>query len=511
VQELKIFTVFLAVGGVSSFAYLIAFGRYKYLIPIMLAWMSIVASVFFIKTIWAAFLVVLLIKLIFVKNDIEKSIVFFLSLLPVIPASFLFPFVKPGLLYFMDLNMPMVLAMVFLLPLIPKIVAESEEGVYRTDLLFLFLMAIFVFGAFRERYEFQITFFAGARDVFVTLFSFFIPYYVLSRGLRGIETVNHVVKGLVVTGTYIAMFAFVEAILKWKIYTELGGYLSAFTAGSLHNLYEVRYGLLRVAVSLTHPITLGFYLSFIFGLAVYLLRVEKATRLGYMLFYGLFVGAMYLTVSRGAWVGFAALLFVLLVYKLSPKVRIILLLLSVVLSPLLSFVDMGESQPSSSTSSDGVDEFGTMEYRYNLALASFKVIPRQFFFGSRTYKEYPEMQELEQGQKIIDIVNGYLHIALDYGMLALAVFLVLVMRSALEGVRSHQYGRDYENEQFEYLGISLVAITYSLAIQLAFTSFGGEVAAFLFITMALSRSMKFSREEIEEDLIEPPVVSGLKS
>jgi len=499
VQELKILITFIGVGGISALTYLVAFGRYKYLAPLMLAWMAIVASVFFIKTIWAAFLVVLLVKVIFVKNDTEMSIVFFLSLLPVIPASFLFPFVKPGMLYFMDLNMPMVLAMVFLLPLIPKIAAESEDGIYRADLLFLFLMAIFIFGAFRERYEFQITFFSGVREAVLTIFSFFIPYYVLSRGLRGVEAINNVVRGLVFTGVFIAVFAFVEAVLKWKIYTELGGYLSAFSAGSLHNLYEIRYGLLRVAVSMTHPITLGFYLSFVFGLAVYLLRIEKASRLGYVLLYGLFFGAMYLTVSRGAWVGFAILLFVLMVYKLRPKARVILLLMSLVLSPLLLFVDTGESQ-SSGDNSGQVDEFGTMEYRYNLALASFKVIPRQFFLGSRTYKNYPEMQELEQGQKIIDIVNGYLGIALDYGMIALAVFLVLVMRSVLEGLRSYQYGCDYGDDTYKYLGISLVAISYSLAIQLVFTSFGGEVAAYLFITMALSRSLKFSREEAVEDL-----------
>ena len=503
-QELKIFTVFLAVGGVSSFAYLVAFGRYKYLIPIMLAWMAIVASVFFIKTIWAAFLVVLLIKLVFLKNDVEKSIVFYLSLLPVIPASFVFPFVKPGMLYFMDLSMPTVLAMVFLLPLIPKIMEDSEQETYRTDTLFLALMIIFFFGAFRERYEFQITFFTGVREVMTIIFMYFIPYYVISRGLRGMKAINNVIRGLVVTGVFIAIFAFVEAILKWKVYTELGGYLNAFGADSLHNLYEVRYGLLRVAVSLTHPITLGFYLSFIFGLGVYLLRIQNASRKGYILFYALFIGAMYLTVSRGAWVGFAILLFVLIAFNVRAKTRIFLLLMSVLVAPLISVIDTGGSQ-SVSNNSAGVDEFGTMEYRYNLALASMEVIPRQFFFGSRTYKSYPEMQELEQGQKIIDIVNGYLHVALDYGVIALLLLLILLLRPAIEGVRSHQYGSDYDDEHYKYIGVSLIAIVYSLGVQLAFTSYGGEIAAILFITMALSKSVKFSREEKLENLVDKPV------
>jgi hypothetical protein len=503
VQELKIIVVFFAVGGISSLAYAIAFGRYKYLIPLMAAWMAIIATVFVIKNIWIAFLVVLLVKLIFVKNDVEKSIVFFLSLLPVIPASFVFPFVKPGMLYFMDLNMPLVLSMVFLLPLIPKIASENEGTAYRSDVMFTLLLAIFLFGSFRERYEFQITFFAGVREVITTVFTILIPYYVLSRGLRGIEQISNVIKGMVVTGTFIAVFAFVEAILKWKIYPELGGYLNAFGAGSIHNLYEVRYGLLRVAVSLTHPITLGFYLSFIFGLVVYLLRSQKASRLGYILFYGLFSGAMYLTISRGAWVGFAVIFFVLLAYKIQPKARLMLLLLSLLLTPFIVFIGVDNSAQSSGNSSGEVDEFGTMEYRYNLALASVKVIPRQFFFGSRTYKNYPEMQALEQGQKIIDIVNGYLNIALDYGVIAMAIFLVLLMRAALEGVRSYQYGFDYEVEEYQFLGISLIAIVYSLAIQLVFTSFGGEVAAYLFIIMALSRSIKFSREDVIEGFVSP--------
>jgi predicted histidine transporter YuiF (NhaC family) len=77
------------------------------------------------------------------------------------------------------------------------------------------------------------------------------------------------------------------------------------------------------------------------------------------------------------------------------------------------------------------------------------------------------------------------------------------MRAALEGVRSYQYGFDYDVEEYQFLGISLIAIVYSLAIQLVFTSFGGEIAAYLFIIMALSRSIKFSREDVIEGYVSP--------
>ena len=508
-QEIKIFVVFLSVGGISAVIYQMALDRYKYLIPLMASWMAIVASALFIQNVWAAFLVVLLIKLVVVKNDVEKSIVFFLSLLPVFPASYQFPFVKPGFLYFVDLSMPMVLAIVFLLPLIPALLRNDEDRIYRSDILFVLLMGLFVFGAFRERYEFQITLFAGIRDVFVTLFSVFIPYYVISRGLRGTDSINNAVKGIVLTGIFIAVFAYVEAILKWKVYTELGGYLGAFGAASIHNLYEVRYGLLRVAVSLTHPITLGFYISFVFGLAVYLLRIRNASRPAYLMLYVLFIGAMYLTVSRGAWIGFALLLFVLMAYQVNPRLRRLLLVISVLAIPLAFMTGAGNGSEDGGKSGE-VDQFGTFEYRYNLALASFEVIPRQFFFGSRTYKAYPEMQELEQGQKIIDIVNGYIHIALEFGMIALAIFMILIMRSVLEGVRSRQFGSDYEDDSYKYLGISLIAIMYSLALQFAFTSFGGQVESYLFVAMALARSVKFSREEIMERTIIEPVDSANK-
>ena len=73
----------------------------------------------------------------------------------------------------------------------------------------------------------------------------------------------------------------------------------------------------------------------------------------------------------------------------------------------------------------GESSTGSISYRQQLLEQSWVVIQRQPFLGSNTYMETPEMQTLIQGQGIIDVVNSYVRIALDSGLLGVTAFILI--------------------------------------------------------------------------------------
>jgi O-antigen ligase len=61
-------------------------------------------------------------------------------------------------------------------------------------------------------------------------------------------------------------------------------------------------------------------------------------------------------------------------------------------------------------------------YRQRLLDISFDVIKMNPWFGSHDFTSLPIMQQLIQGEGIIDVVNSYLQVALAYGLVGLTLF-----------------------------------------------------------------------------------------
>jgi O-antigen ligase len=68
-----------------------------------------------------------------------------------------------------------------------------------------------------------------------------------------------------------------------------------------------------------------------------------------------------------------------------------------------------------------VDSYN-VDYRARLFEAAWIVIQMNPWFGSSTYMSTPEMLSMIQGEGIIDLVNVYVNVALDHGLVGLALF-----------------------------------------------------------------------------------------
>jgi O-antigen ligase len=135
------------------------------------------------------------------------------------------------------------------------------------------------------------------------------------------------------------------------------------------------------------------------------------------------IGGLVATLSRGPWVGAAVALLVGMAMGDGAERRWAwvggvggVLALVFVLSPLgevivefLPFVGSVDAQ--------------NVSYRQRLFEISMIVLWDNPVFGSFAYMFNPLMEQLRQGQGIIDMVNTYLAIALSYGLVGLALFV----------------------------------------------------------------------------------------
>ena len=72
----------------------------------------------------------------------------------------------------------------------------------------------------------------------------------------------------------------------------------------------------------------------------------------------------------------------------------------------------------------GTIEVENITYRQRLFDNAMIVIQRNPLLGSFDFRSTPEMQSMIQGQGIIDIVNTYIGMALQVGLIGLTLFVV---------------------------------------------------------------------------------------
>ena len=142
------------------------------------------------------------------------------------------------------------------------------------------------------------------------------------------------------------------------------------------------------------------------------------------------------TFARGPWVGAALTVLVFLVVGPHAATRTLKALLILALACGLLLISPWASTVIDYLPFVGTIDEGTVTYRQRLAEISWMLVQQNPVFGLPGFIEY--MEELRQGQGIIDLVNTYATIALSFGLVGLALFagvFVTVIVSSLRTVR----------------------------------------------------------------------------
>ena len=145
------------------------------------------------------------------------------------------------------------------------------------------------------------------------------------------------------------------------------------------------------------------------------------------------------SLSRGPWVGAAAMLMVFVATGQAPVRRLMQVgLLGVIGIPVLLATPLGD-EIIALLPFVGTVEQANVSYRQLLLEIGIGVILQNPFFGGYSFYLSAEAQELKQGNGMIDLVNTYLGIGLASGLTGLSLFsgfFITVAGSIFTGMRN---------------------------------------------------------------------------
>jgi O-antigen ligase len=257
-----------------------------------------------------------------------------------------------------------------------------------------------------------------------------------------------------------ALIAIFETSRHWLLYYSLIGVLGLEGLQS----FMSRAGAVRAAVTAGHSIALGYLMVTGMGLYLYLkrsIRIKFTRRLGM----ALLAAGLIATLSRGPWVGAAVLLIVFIATGRNAMPRLAGLAAAAVLTLSLIAILPGGEKVVNILPFIGKSDQGSIDYRANLLNQSMIVIERNPWFGSVNYLETPEMEALRQGQGIIDIVNTYIQVVLEIGLVGLGLFVsffALILWRIYLAIRSI---RDRNSEE-RLLGRALLATLVAILLMI---------------------------------------------
>jgi O-antigen ligase len=295
---------------------------------------------------------------------------------------------------------------------------------------------------------------------------------VASRALRSLAAFRDALTAFALAAAVLAALALFEFARHWLLYTPLQEALGA--DWGLANYLERGDGVLRAQGSTGQPIILGYVMALGLCLALYVRKSLPPTRwrdAGLVLLAAGLVAAM----SRGPWIG--ALVMLLAFVATGPRALPRLAKLGVAglcVVPLVMVSSAGQGLV------DYLPFVGTVEaqnvaYRELLFEISLGVVLDHPFFGAWDFLQLPVMQQLKQGQGIIDIVNTYLGVALASGLVGLALFCGFFLVVLVELLAAMRRAGKRDGELYA-LGQALFCALLGILVMIFTTSSIGLIA-----------------------------------
>ena len=288
-----------------------------------------------------------------------------------------------------------------------------------------------------------------------------LPYYAASRALRSVEDWRDALSSFVVAVIVMAPMAAFEYVKHWLLYSSLPSAMGVrFGMGHYLN----RGDSLRALVSTGHSLVLGYVSAVALAFFAFVHRYVPNRKAAIVLL-GLLLVALFAPVSRGPWIGAAVVAGVLLLTA-PNKTRVLTRSLAWGLPAcaVLLVTPMGDKIIDLLPFVGTVDA-ANVTYRQLLFDVSMQVIGMNPWLGSSNYLSLPIMQQLVQGEGIIDLVNSYISIALASGIVGLTLFCGVFASSAW-GV-FQRMRRAPPDDEAALLGRALLAATAGVLVMIA--------------------------------------------
>lgn len=292
---------------------------------------------------------------------------------------------------------------------------------------------------------------------------FFLPYYVASRALRNLSDYRDALMSFAVAALLMSPVAVFELGRSWLLYSGLETVLGQPYWG-MGNYLERDGGILRASATTGHPIALGYVMCVALGLVTFLRLSTVSGRAWKLLVFGLCVGLV-AAMSRGPWVGAAAMAVILLVT--GPKVMSKLSqagIWGLLIGPILLSTEKGQ-KVLDYLPFVGTVETANVEFRQRLMEVCLGVLANYPFFGALDFMSHPDMEQMRGGDGIIDMVNTYLTVAMMTGGVGLILFLGPFVLSGL-GILRALYKLEDKDGELHLLGRALLAALIGIMVSI---------------------------------------------
>ena len=316
------------------------------------------------------------------------------------------------------------------------------------------------------------------RRIFLFVLDVWLLYFVASRVFTDGERVREAMAAFVLVCAIWAPIAVFESLKGWLLYYDLGGIWGAHKPFP----YLYRAGSLRAEVTAGHALPLGYLLAIGFGFWLYLASRIGLPRFTWLVSVVLW-GGLIATYSRAPWLVGVLVFFAYLGFGPNGAVRFVKAAAAMALVTAAALVSPAGQQIVDRLPFVGTIDAETVVYRQQLAERSWEVIWENPLFGSPFV--LLRLEDLRQGQGIIDLVNTYAQVTLYYGVVGLGVFLGAFL-IGMGIVLRHMWAMRAKNPDLAQLGASLVACMIGTLFMMATGSFGGGLSQMYWILAGLA-------------------------
>jgi hypothetical protein len=286
------------------------------------------------------------------------------------------------------------------------------------------------------------------RSAFLLTLDLLLPYFVLSRFFKSKQMIIEAIAALALAAVVLAPLAIFETAKGWLLY---GGIADHWRISA--DLGYLRRGdILRAQVTSGQSIVLGNFYVVVLGLWLYL--QYKLTGWQRWLGTAAVLGALVATFARGPWVGAVVCGFAFFALGPNAKTRVVKAAAVVVLVVAVALMSPYGDRIVAYLPFIGNIETGNITYRVAVNDRLLLLIAQNPLFGSPYFAN--SMEDLRQGQGIIDILNVYLSVGAAYGLVTLSALVLFLLTAAGKCLKVTRLNRPFDLDTSR-LGAALLA------------------------------------------------------
>lgn len=404
----------------------------------------------------------------------------YIAILPVIP---LYKFILPGALginNFFTLDHQRLLALGLLLPALLAVRGNDAEerqplirnGVDATALAFIAWMLLLSL-IHRPSVTDKL------RGVFEITFFTLVPYLTISRLVRSPADLRNCILAIAFAGLFVSMVGVMEQRMTSYFYQEVPYRLGmeTFQLTQFARAHEYRFGLLRIKSSIDGG--LGFFMVICLAAYICLGRLRLLT--GWRLWVpGLLVAMVLLfTGARGPWLMAGIVIASTFAFGMvsAPGRFVLAACATLLVAPTIRDHFMSTT-----------DQFGTFNYRAELLRSTLPMVWEKPLLGWGSLRELfatGRLEHMRQGQGIIDMVNVYLGIAVEWGIPGALLLGSMLFASLWTVVKVHAQRKERQDREDAAVATFLVTLMLGTVFYLSTISFVGHVETYLWTLIAL--------------------------